>query len=62
MIELFNTVLFAFLVGSAALFVMLVILGLVVRLFGNDASRSEAEIQSALNKDFRSTRNSTLHP
>ncbi len=34
-IEVFNTVLFALLVGSGALFVMLVILGLVIRLFGS---------------------------
>jgi len=59
-IELFNTVLFAFLVGSGALFVILVILGFVLHNFGKDASRSEAEIQSALNKDFRATRNDRL--
>jgi ABC-type Fe3+ transport system permease subunit len=61
-IELFNTVFFAFLVGSGAFFVMLVMLGFVVRFFGKDASRSEAEIHSALNKDFSATRNPTIRP
>jgi hypothetical protein len=49
-------VLFAILVGSAALYLMLVIGFFVVPLFARDAPRSEAELQSILNKDFYKSR------
>ena len=60
--DLIGAVLIAILVGSGALFLMLVIGGFVVRLFGTDASRSEAELQSTLNKGFRPTRSQTTSP
>jgi hypothetical protein len=49
---LVGAVLFAFLIGSAAFYVMLVIGALVLSSFAKDP-RSEAELQSILNKDFR---------
>jgi len=54
-------VIFAFIVGLAALYLMLVIGFFVVSLFAKDA-RSEAELQSVLNKDFRKSGSGSLAP
>jgi hypothetical protein len=59
-IELFCQALFAILVGSATIYLMLLIGFFVLPLIARD-TRSEAELQAILNKNFRPSGSGSNH-